>query len=255
MSKTIGGAGSAPGRRASLSVGVAGLLAGFVGFGLGELAYECFSPENVSQPLGGAQVMRPTLATIARAASQNSALTFGVMGGIMGVAMGLAGGLASGPVASPLKGCLIGLILGSSLGAALPLVLIEPYHRLQAERNSDDLLLPISLHASLWGPLGAVAGLAYGVGRGRRGETLRALLGGLFGAVLGAIAYDVLGALVAPLAGTSDALSTTWPTRLMARLLVPLAAAAGIALLAPAAAPPAQQVIAAGPEPAPDGGM
>lgn len=85
---------------------------------------------------------------------------------------------------SAARGGLVGLFLGAMLGVSLPLGLIEPFDRWQSDRNSDDLLVPIALHAILWAPLGAVSGLAFGVGLGRAGVILRATLGGLLGAVL-----------------------------------------------------------------------
>jgi hypothetical protein len=82
----------------------------------------------------------------------------------------------------------------------------------------------------LWGPLGAVGGLAVGIGRGRWGQIPSLMIGGLVGAVIGAIVYEAIGGTVTPMAGTGDAISMTWPTRLLARLLVAVGAAAAIAL-------------------------
>jgi len=241
--------------RPLLTIVAAGLLAGLLDFGLGEMTYEFFLPEVVAQPLGGAVSMRPTLETVARADSRNSSLTFGGMGGLLGLILGLVGGLMRRSIASAAKAGLVGLVLGASLGAVLPLVLIEPYRRMQVVRNSDDLFVPIGMHALLWGPLGAIAGLAYGIGRGRRGRALANLVGGLLGAVLATMVYDVVGAAVAPLGGTSDAISKTWATRLLARLLVPIGSALGIALgdamAGPAPIPPADRPTPAGPPAAP----
>src|SRR5262249_26437846 len=61
----------------------AGVLAGLLAFGLGEMTYGFFPPKAVPQPLGGGQVLRPTLETIAAADSRNSAVTFGTMGGVL----------------------------------------------------------------------------------------------------------------------------------------------------------------------------
>src|SRR4051794_23446911 len=102
-------AGSRPGWRVATWIGSAGLLAGLVSFGLGEMIYGFFRPEAVPQPLGGGQVMRPTLETVARAASRNAALTFGIMGGVLGLALGLTGGLIRRSIGSASKGGLVGL--------------------------------------------------------------------------------------------------------------------------------------------------
>lgn len=247
-------AGSRPGRRILMEIGAAGLLAGLLGFGLGEWTSGFFPVEQVGVALGGGTVMRPTLETIARADMKNSALTFGVMGGLLGLTLGVAGGLVSRSTASAARGGLVGLFLGAVLGVSLPLGLIEPFDRFQADRNSDDLLAPIALHAILWAPLGAVGGLAFGVGRARPGMILRSTLGGLLGAVLGTIAYDVIGATLTPLAGTSESISRTWPTRLLARLLLAVGTVGGIALSAPAPASPAKTSDVSGPDTTPDGG-
>jgi hypothetical protein len=254
MVDPIRDAAPGPSGRSLLTIGAAGLLAGLLSFGLGELAYECFLPEEVPQPLGGGMAMRPTRETVARADSRNSALTFGAMGGVLGLILGLVGGLTRRSIGSAARAGLVGLVLGATLGAVLPLLLIEPFHRLQARRNSDDLFVPIGLHAAIWGPLGAVAGLAFGIGRGRPGMILRCMIGGLVGAVFGTMVYDATGAAVSPLAGTSDAISKTWATRLLARLLVPIGAAAGIALSGPAPEPPEPEAAASRPDPAPAGG-
>src|SRR5262245_32847342 len=59
-------------RRSLLLIGAAGLVAGLLSFGLGEMTYGFFAPDSVPQPLGGGTVMRPSLATIATADSRNS---------------------------------------------------------------------------------------------------------------------------------------------------------------------------------------
>lgn len=232
MASPLGEETAGPVGRPLAAIGAAGLLAGLLSFGLGEAIYGFFEPEEVSQPLGGAKVLRPTLETVATADARNSALTFGLMGGVLGLTFGVAGGLSRHSIRATAGAGLLGLSLGAILGVVLSLVLVTQFRRMQHWRDSDDLLTPIGLHAGLWGPLGAVAGLAFGVGRGRRGTALPHMIGGLIGAVLAVIAYDILGAAVTPLAGTSDAISTTWPTRLLARMLVALGTAAGIAMTA-----------------------
>jgi hypothetical protein len=174
--------------------------------------------------------MRPTLETKAASDARNSETAFGLLGGVLGLFLGLAGGLERRSIGSAAKAGCVGLVLGATVGAVLPLVLIVPYERMLAQRTADDLFLSLVLHATLWGPLGAVGGLAFGIGRGRWGQTLRLMIGGLTGAIVGTIVYDAIGGTLTPLAGTGDAISITWPTRLLARLLVAIGAAAAIAL-------------------------
>jgi hypothetical protein len=127
---------------------------------------------------------------------------------------------------------LIGLVLGAVLGACLPLLVVVPYFQFQKVRNSDDLLVPLGMHALMWGTLGAVGGLAFAIGLGP-GHRLRSLLFALVGACVGTAVYEVIGAAVDPLALTSDPVSKTWRTRLMARLLVAIAVGATISLSLP----------------------
>ena len=56
------------------------------------------------------------------------------------------------------------------------------------------------------------------------------MIGGLAGVIVATIAYDAIGGAVTPMAATGDAISTTWPTRLLARLLVAIGAAVAIDL-------------------------
>jgi hypothetical protein len=216
--------------RPLIEIAAAGLLAGLIAFGLGELIYGRFAPELVGQSVGGNQVMRPTMETKAASDARNSATAFGMLGGVIGLFLGLAGGLERRSIGSAAKAGCVGLVLGVTVGAVLPLVLVVPYLRMLNRRTADDLLLSLGLHAMLWGPLGAVGGLAFGIGRGRSGQTLRLIVGGMMGAIVGTIAYDAIGGAITPLAGTADAISTTWPTRLLARLLVAISAAVAIDL-------------------------
>jgi hypothetical protein len=216
--------------RPLIEIAAAGLLAGLIAFGLGELVYGRFAPELVGQSLGGNQVMRPTLETKAASDARNSATAFGLLGGVLALFLGLAGALEHRSIGSAAKAGCVGLVLGATVGAVLPLVLVVPYHGMLARRTADDLFLSLGLHATLWGPLGAVGGLAFGIGRGHAGQTLRLIIGGLAGVIVGTIAYDAIGGAVTPMAATGDAISTTWPTRLLARLLVAIGAAVAIDL-------------------------
>jgi hypothetical protein len=187
----------------------------------------------------GAAVTTPTVETVIVADTRNSALSFALLGGCMGLVLGLAGGLARLSGRAALAAGLIGLLGGAVLGAVLPLALVGPYIRMQHLRNSDDLLYPLGMHCLMWGTLGAIGGLAFGIGLGR-GHRSRSLLFALAGACVGTAIYEVIGAAIDPLALTSDPISKTWKTRLLARLLVAIAAGATICLSLPAARPVAR---------------
>ena len=70
------------------------------------------------------------------------------------------------------------------------------------------------MHAMIWGSLVRIGGLAFGIGLGH-GHRVRLLFLALVAACLGTAAYEVIGALLDPLALTSDPISKTWTTRLL----------------------------------------
>ena len=120
-------------------------------------------------------------------------------------------------------------------------------YRLQAGSSGRKLEgppLPLLVHAGIWSVAGAVGGAAFGLGRGERGEWPRAALGGFLGAAAAAAAYELIGVTAFPGAGTTQFISSTWPTRLLARLAVGILASAGIAL---AIAPPRERPVTPAP--------
>jgi hypothetical protein len=104
------------------------------------------------------------------------------------------------------------------------------------------------MHEILWGPLGAIAGLAFGIGLGP-GYRLRSLLYALVGACMGTALYEVIGAALDPLALTSDPVSKTLRTRLLARMLVALAVGMAIALSVRSSRPIRENVVTPNPAP------
>ena len=75
------------------------------------------------------------------------------------------------------------------------------------------------------------SGLAFGIGLGARGRLPR-VCWRTRGRAVGAIAYDLIGPAVFPLANTAQIVSETWASRLVARLVVSVMAAAGAAFAA-----------------------
>jgi hypothetical protein len=180
------------------------------------------------------KVMLSTPATESVAAVRNGALTFGVLGLCLGGALGIAGGLAQRSPIATTRGGLLGAILGLALGAGLSLALLPWSLRLQ-NRYSDDelivLLISLVMHALIWGLVGASAGLAFAVGCEEPRLWTRAFVAGFFGAIVGTVAFELAGGLFFPLAATHQPISETWPTRLLARLLVTLAVASALVLV------------------------
>jgi hypothetical protein len=224
-----------PRNRGRLPIFAGALLAGLVAFGIGESIYRIVPAKKVLQSvrMTSAKVMLPTPATENAAAARNGALAFGVLGLFLGCSLGIAGGLARKSPAAATRAGLFGTIAGAIVGAGLSLGLL-PVFLAQQDRYSEDelvvLLVSLVMHAVIWGSLGASAGLAFAVGLGEPSRGIRAAIAGFLGAVLGTVAFELAGGLLFPLAATHQPISETWPTRLLARLLVALGSASALVL-------------------------
>jgi hypothetical protein len=204
----------------------AGALAGVVAWLGGEAVhgafeaplFDTFNPR--SREMGG----------LVRAGTiREGLLCFGMLGAALGLALGLAGGLIRRSVGSALAAGGLGLALAAAAGAGAAAGLV-PYYLSHVNRDADDLLLPLLTHAGIWAPIGATAGLAYGGGFGGRRVALVALVGGLLGALIGTLVFEVIAPFAFPLDKTSEPISVTWSSRLLARLAIALFTAAGAAL-------------------------
>jgi hypothetical protein len=214
-------------------IAVSGIVAGLAAFGIGEATSELIPPDTVKFDFFGAtraQVTRDTPRVVARMA----ALAFGVLGVSLGGCLGIAGGLARRSAAGSVAGGLCGAILGGLFGAVGALGSLPFSMQLRIQHPNNDLVIGILLHGMTWGLLGAVSGLAFAIGLGQPRLAVRAVVAGLVGAVVGSVAFDLIGGFAFPLAKTDSAISLTWPSRLLARLMVSALTAAVIALLLPA---------------------
>jgi len=217
--------------RAWLFVLSAGLAAGLASWLAGEAVLGWYAGPEMLQAMAPEERLAAVAAKQA-AETKNVALALSLFGGTLGLGLGAAGGLIRRSVATAWRVGGIGLV-GGTVAGALVTVLLMPifFHVFSQNPLSQDLTIPILLHAGLWLPLGTVAGLAFGVGLGPgpggRPIVVLTLLGGLVGAVVGAAVYEIVGALAFPLALTTHPLSLTWGSRLFARLLIALSIAAG----------------------------
>ena len=73
-------------------------------------------------------------------------------------------------------------------------VLLPIYFR-HLDPDHGDLTLAILILGGIWPIIGAAGGAAFGIGLGQPGHVLRALLGGLLGALAGLLVYEIVGAL------------------------------------------------------------
>jgi hypothetical protein len=144
----------------------------------------------------------------------------------------------------------LGGLTGALAGFLMPRVVLDWYNRAEA-RSAGDLTRSVLMHLGLWVPLGAAAGLGFGVGRTERKRWGITLVGGAVGVAIGTLGYDLLGAFFFPLAETGKPISEAWATRLMAFLLVPLTAAAATLAVAETKSPAGPSGKAAAPPPPP----
>ncbi len=108
--------------------------------------------------------------------------------------------------------------------------MLVPVFQTRFDMVDQGLSVPLLTHGGIWGAIGAMAGLAMGIGLGGWRSITCCLLGGLAGGVLGAVAYELAGAVVFPLDKTYQPLSETASSRLLGRLAVALCVAAGAVL-------------------------
>src|SRR5262249_60673803 len=98
---------------------------------------------------------------------------------------------------------------------------------------SAEMASSLLVHGLPWAAVGAVGGLAFGVGLGGRTQAGRGLVGGLLGAVAGAFLYEMIGALALPRSKVLEPVAATWDIRLPAQVLAVIPLAVGVAALVP----------------------
>lgn len=226
---------SAPKRRGvppTLAALVAGIVAASLSGTAGEAVVGLFAP--VEKPGAAAD---PSLdpddgerRTVEerRGLVLDATLTYAVQGALLGLLLGLAGASCGGSIPTAGLGAGIGGIVGAvlcGLGAfglfTLVVNTIDP--------NAPQLLARLSTRSILWGVLGGVGGLAFGIGQGDPDELGRTILGGAVGGLLAALLYELGSPLL-----VQDA-RTTWPiaedprARILAHALTGVMVALGAA--------------------------
>jgi hypothetical protein len=220
-------------RRARWLVAIGGVLAGLIAFGIGEAVHDIIPVKLVLQDvmMTGKQAMLPSLETENAAMAQNAALTFGLLGVCLGASLGIAGGLARQAVRRAVTAGLGGAAISSALAAALCLAVLPRTLQAQFDYSDYDVLIALFTYSFIFGLLGALAGASFVIGLGDRRLFGRALTAGFLGAVLGTIVMELIGAAFFADAATVKPISTTWATRLLARVLVTAGTAAGLILI------------------------
>jgi MFS family permease len=205
----------------------AGLIAGVASLLAGEVILNRYHGDLV--PNIQAHPDPETMRRWREARLYSAAVTFTTMGGLLGLTMGLAGGLARRSVFASAGAAILGLSLGTAAAASTALVLVARFFK-KHDPQSGDLVLPLLTHGAIWLAVGAVGGLAFGLGLGGRGRWKATLVGGLVGAAAATIVYEIVGALAFASSKTDLPLSSSITTRGMALLLVSILSAVGAVL-------------------------
>ncbi len=214
---------------------VGGGTAGLVAWIAGEYVLDWFSPELRDAAAGGRMggPDAPTPATTRAAAVENAALAFGLLGALLGGFLGFAGGMIRPSLRAGVSAALVGMALGMAAGGAVTLGVVPAYDRAldRPDGPQYELLFAMLALGAVWGAAGAAGGIAFGLGMGGRRRIVAGLIGGALGGLLGAVAFEMLGAVAFPMADTTQPISSTRESRLVARALVALFISAGVAAL------------------------
>ncbi|RUL87427.1 hypothetical protein [Tautonia sociabilis] len=210
----------------------AGLMAGLLSWGAGELALVRFTPafhmnEQTRQRIetSTAEVRRQ----LQEATTRTATVSYGALAALLGGALGAAGGIAGRSRSRGLTAAAVGLLLGAAAGASATAVLCQVFHQwfsASTDTFSKDLLRPLLLHAGMWAPAGLAGGLALGLGEGGWRRGAQTAFGGLLGAAFGVVLSEIGGALAFPNARTTHPYGTEWGARLLVHLVVALTVSA-----------------------------
>ena len=217
-------------RRPWIAAILGAVIGGMTAWGVAESPIGRFTPKQSNLRVMGMATgsKAATPEAIREAERLNAVRSIGVFGAMVGLGMGIASGAAFGDRRSILIAGIVGLMGGGMIGALTPLGAM-PIFELIRTPGKQDLLPAILMHLTLWTPVGALGGLAFGLGRtSAAGPLLKSTISGAMGAAIGAALFQVAGTIAFPTVAVEKVVSTTWVSRLVARLTV----AAGIALLA-----------------------
>jgi hypothetical protein len=205
----------------------AGLLAGVASLVVGEIILKRYQGE-----LAPVLKLRPSAEDLARfrdARIYSATLIFTAMGGFLGGMMGLAGGLARRSASAAVTAAILGLLLGTVVVASEAVAIVPIFFK-QHDPQSGDLVLPLLTHGAIWSVVGAIGGLALGIGLGGRGRWMATLMGGLAGGMTATIVFELVGALAFASDKTDLPVSSSITTRAIAQVLVAILSAVGAVL-------------------------
>lgn len=205
-----------------------GLAAGVVAWVVGELTLNVFRPKVFTMVIMMQTYVIPTTPSINESDTKNAILAFAIYGAITGLVMGLAGGVARGSMNRGITVAVGGLALGAVVGGLSALLFLKLYYRAHVP-DPNDILTPLTVHGGIWTAIGAVGGLAFGVGIGAGRRIPQAVEGACIGAFFAAVLFHLLSGFFFPDSGFAQPISRESLNRLLARLLVSVLLAAGAA--------------------------
>ena len=208
----------------------AGLAAGLLAWAIGETRVVNAGPVEKRVNFMGTGTMVTQITHEARLEGVRMTATKvnALAAGLTGLLLGLVGGAAVGSGRRAAQAGGVGLVVGGLAGAVVTWATMPLFEDWRAP-DTAAMLPSLVMHGLFWLPTGVAGGLALGLGlRDRVGH---AVAGGAMGTLLATVLYELVGALAFPLSGTGEPVSTTWSTRLMARLLVATFTALAAALV------------------------
>jgi hypothetical protein len=149
---------------------------------------------------------------------KQAAASFGLLGMVLAVGLGLIGGLAAGSPRTAILGALGGGLAGAVAGAGLSWVVVPIFFHFQTPASG--LAVLFLSHAAIFCGIGAMAGLALGLGLGNRPALGRAIFGGILGGGFGTVALEIVNSLAFPLMRTLEPIASEPTPRLLTYLYV-----------------------------------
>jgi hypothetical protein len=163
----------------------------------------------------GSTVVDATLDSKKSADMKDVALASGIQGGALALVLAVLGGLVG---RSPGRGLAVGLcamVAGAAAGAAAGYRLFPIIFRDHVP-DPNDLLTPLLVQAGIWIAIGAVAGLALGLGLGSVRRVPDALWGSVLGGFLAAGLYRLLYGMLSPASSPTVLVALDPTNRLLA---------------------------------------
>jgi hypothetical protein len=209
------------------SIALAGGLAAALISGLGsEWAHDAFKPQLFKVTIAFTTYIQPTADSLNVADRKNATLVFTILGGVTGLVMGLAGGLVGRSAWRSVLAGLAGLVIGAGSGGVAALALV-PLFYLRVVPDPNDLLSPILIQGAIWIAIGAVGGLAFGIGVGGWKRLPDSVGGACVGALVASLVFHVLATVLFPDSGSVGPVPTSALARLLAAFLISVAIACG----------------------------